>query len=557
MKPAFLPGRRFAVISCFAISAMALSACGPSEPVSEGAPPDIHRLTEEQYRNVIADVFGTSIIVSGRFDTPVRTEGLLAVGSRKSTVTAAGLAQYDEMARSIASQVLSEPKRRFILPCEITDQTEFDETCTTRFISKIGHLLFRRPLTQDELSSRVNIVRETSDSLDSFNEGLATGLASMLVSPQFLFVADTLEDDPTQPGTSRLDAYSKASKLSFFLWNTSPDYSLLAAAESGELHDDRELEQQVERLIASPRFKDGIRSFFSDMLEFSEFDFLEKDSLIYPAFGAGVIRDTQEQTLRMIADHVVNKDADYRDLFTTRDTFMTRSLGLVYRLPVSAPAGVWEPYQFAMDDPRVGIQGQLSFLALNSHPGRSSPTLRGKAIRNMLLCQDVPDPPPDVDFSGFNDPNSPNKTARDRLTAHSTSPACAGCHRITDPIGLALENYDGAGQFRVEEDGAPIDTRGDLDGIGFTDSAGLGTALHSNPATTKCLVNRLYAYASGHSMSSRSEWIAYLEESFAAEGYSVTGLIKKIAKSKSFYAVKPSDPVVQGIETAAYADITE
>lgn len=543
--------RHYVAVAVATTALIALSACGPSEPLVEGTPPDARRLTEEQYRNIIADVFGTSTVVSGRFDTPVRKEGLLAVGARNATVTAAGLSQYDEMARSIASQIVSEPKRSFVVPCTAPAQAEFDEACTTQFISKIGRLLFRRPLSDDELTTRVDIVRDTTQALESFEEGLSTGLASLLVSPQFLFVSDTVENNPKESSLSRLDAFSKASRLSFFLWNTSPDDSLLIAAESGDLHDYEKLEQHVERMMTSPRLKEGVRAFFSDMLEFSEFDFLEKDSVIYPAFGAAVVRDAQEQTLRMIADHIITKDRDYRDLFTTRDTVMTRTLGLVYRLPVTVPEGVWEPYQLAADDPRVGIQGQLSFLALNSHPGRSSPTLRGKAIRNMLLCQDVPDPPPDVDFSGFNDPDSPNKTARDRLTAHSTNAACAGCHKITDPIGLALENFDGAGQFRQTEDGALIDTSGNLDGIDFGDSAGLGGALRENPATTKCLVNRLYAYASGEMLGSRSEWIAYLEEEFTSDGYRVMALLERIANSKAFYAVQPPDLSGEGLETAA------
>ena len=528
-----------------------LSACEPSEPITEGPPPDVRRLTEDQYRNIISDVFGASIVVGGRFDTPVRTEGLQAVGARNATVTAAALSQYDEMARSISRQVMSGPSRQFMAPCAATGQVEFDEHCTTQLVTKIGRLLFRRPMTDREISDRVGVVRETTQRLNDFSEGLSTGLASLLVSPQFLFVADVVEDDPNESNALRLNAFSKATRLSFFLWNRSPDKRLLEAAESGELHSEDSLESHVERMMASPLLKAGVRAFFTDLLEFSEFDFLEKESLIYPAFGAGAVRHAQEQTLRTITDHVITKNRDYRDLFTTRDTFMTSTLGMVYRVQVKARPGTWEPYQFASDDPRIGIQGHLSFLALNSHPGRSSPTLRGKAIRNMLLCQQVPDPPPDVDFSGFNDPNSPSKTARERLTAHSTSAACAGCHRITDPIGLALEKFDGAGQFRQTENDALIDTSGDLDGIAYTDSAGLGLALHDNPATTKCLINRLYAYGSGNNLSSRNEWMAYLEDRFSADGYRIMSLMKRISASKTFYAVSAPDMSGQTIETAA------
>jgi hypothetical protein len=538
-------------LATLALCALCLNACSPREPDPTGALPDIRRLTENQYRNIIADIFGAAIVVGGRFDTPVRTDGLLAVAARNATVTPGGLTQFDEMARSIAEQVTSEPNRHFLIPCQAVDEAAYDDACARQFIEKFGRLLFRRPLTDAEMATRVAIVRETTAALGSFTGALSSGLASLLVSPQFLFITDVLETDPEQPGHYRLDGFSIASRLSFLLWNTAPDDVLLRAAASGDLHTGAGLEQQVERMMASPRLTTGVRAFFSDMLGFSEFDFLEKDSIIYPAFGVAAARDAKEQTLRTIADHIIEQDRDYRDLFTTRRTFMTRTLGLVYRVQVQAPKGVWQPYEFPPDSPRMGIQGQLSFLALNSHPGRSSPTLRGVAIREMLLCQKVPVPPPDVDFSGFNDPDSPNKTARQRLSAHSTDPACAGCHRITDPIGLALENFDGAGQFRRTEEGVSIDSSGVLDGISFDDWSGVGAALRDNPAVPACLVNRVYAYASGITPAARDPWIAYLGNHFARDGFRVKALLRRIATSRTYYAVMSPQAVGPGPAVAA------
>ena len=144
--------------------------------------------------------------------------------------------------------------------------------------------------------------------------------------------------------------------------------------------------------------------------------------------------DAREQTLRTLVDALLVREADYREIFTNRKTFMTGALGIVYRVPVDAP-GEWTPFEFDRDDPRAGIQTQLGFLALHSHAGKSSPTLRGKAVRELLLCQRVPDPPSTVNFDRFNDPASPGKTARARLKVHSTEPSCAGCHRLMDPIG--------------------------------------------------------------------------------------------------------------------------
>jgi hypothetical protein len=150
----------------------------------------------------------------------------------------------------------------------------------------------------------------------------------------------------------------------------------------------------------------------------------------------------------------------------------------------------------------------------------------------------VPDPPGNVDFTLFNDPKSPNKTARDRLTAHSTNAVCAGCHRVMDPIGLALEKIDGAGQLRKTENGVPIDASGDLDGVKYDDTVGLGKALHDNPAVSACVVKRLYAYATGRVVGNdEKELLKYYEQRFAADGYRIPDLLRSIAESDAFLTV--------------------
>src|SRR6185369_12443556 len=167
-----------------------------------------------------------------------------------------------------------------------------------------------------------------------------------------------------------------------------------------------------------------------------------------------------------------------RDLFTTKHTFLTRALGAIYKVPVS-PSHDWLPYDFPEDSPRAGILSHLSFVATFSHPGRSSPTLRGKALRELVLCQPVPDPPNNVDFSKVQ--NTATGTVRERLTGHRANPACASCHRFMDPIGLSLENFDGAGAYRTHENGAVIDASGELDGTKFGDPVSLAQAVRNHP----------------------------------------------------------------------------
>ena len=312
------------------------------------------------------------------------------------------------------------------------------------------------------------------------------------------------------------------------------------------MDDPKGVAKQVDRLLASPRLEDGARAYFADMLGFDGFDNLAKDPAIYPKYSFGLATDAQEQTLRTITDHLLTRNGDYRDLFTTRDMFLSRSLGAVYGIPVDkdAPGATpdgWQPYTFPQGDPRSGILMQISFLALHSHPGRTSPTLRGKALRETILCQKVPDPPGNVNFNLVQDTKNPlYKTVRQRLEAHRTQATCAGCHKMMDPIGLSLENFDSIGTYRAGENGSSIDATGEIDGVKFSAADGLGKAVHDHPATAACLVNRMYAYAVGRTPTkSENEWLrADLMPSFAADGYRLKPpLMRDIATSDVFFRV--------------------
>ncbi len=289
-------------------------------------------------------------------------------------------------------------------------------------------------------------------------------------------------------------------------------------------------------MLASPRLETGMRAFFDDMLRFDDLVVLAKDPGIYPVFGAETIVDAREQTLRTLVDHLLVRKLDYRDLFTSRDTFISPSLAVIY--DVAAPPG-WTAYTSPPDSARAGLLTQVSFLAAHAHPGRSSPTLRGKAVRELLLCQTVPRPPPNVDFSLLEDADSRLKTARERLDLHRTNPVCAGCHKITDPIGLAFENFDGAGQFRATERGAAIDASGVLDGQNFDDLADLSQVVHDHPQLSPCLVKRVYGWATGgRTQPTDKPMLDWLGEQFAADGYRLADLLRTVALSSAFATVR-------------------
>jgi len=520
----------------------------PQEPASAASTPRVRLITGQQYLNMVSYLFGTDIKVTSPFAPLKRTDGLLHLGAASAGIASGQVQKFQRAASSIAAQVVdagslerqTPSHRDYLIPCKPVSEKAADNACAAEFLKKTGRLLYRRPLDDAKLAELVDSAGQIADRLNNFYAGLATVLEGMLVSPEVLFIAEGVEPDPTRPGRQRLDAYSLASRLSFFLWNAPPDDALLKTAESGALHIPQERARIVDAMIASPRLEQGIHAFFDDMLGFDDFGKLAKEAGTYPLITGAALADSRAQTLRTAYDHLVTENRDYRDMFTSRRTFISPALGAVYRVP-TGPG--WVSYEFPEESLRYGMLTQISFLALHAHPARSSPTLRGKALRELLLCQKVPAPPPDVDFSAVEDPDADYRTARERLTAHQKNPACAGCHKITDPMGLALENFDGAGQYRSDEKGAVIDVSGSLDGRSFNDVKGLAEAIRDHKALPTCFVRRIYSYGTGGPLSARDkEALEYFNNAFAAQGYKVPALLRTIATSEAFSTAYPDQP---------------
>ena len=501
--------------------------------VTAGAPA-ARIITEAQYVNTLGVIFGPGLKFSPNFAPIPRVEGLVAVGTSKAQMTPGALDQFDKVARLVADTVTNSQNRDFLVSCRPKSDTAADDRCAKEFLTEVGGLLYRRPLTSAETKTYVGIAHQSSEKVHDFYRGLAVTLSSLLIAPEFLYVNQPTE---TVKGQLRLTALGKASRLSLLLWNSYPDAELLKAATNGSLNTPKGLQAQVDRMMASPRLEDGVRGFFDDMLVFENFETLAKDATTFPSFTVKVGLDAREQTLRTLVAHVVQDDADYRDIFTSRKTFLTNDLGSIYGVKIDDPEG-WVAYDFPANDPRAGILTQASFLALYAQPGRTSPTRRGKAIREIFLCQKVPNPPANVDFSKLTNPDPSLHTSRDRLEAHRSNPVCAGCHKITDPIGLALENFDGSGAYRAEENHAPIDASGQFDGAAFADAAGLARALHDNPRTSTCLTQRMLSYALGRPLDIKDEaWTKSATDDFAQHGYRAKYLLQTIATSEALYAV--------------------
>ncbi|HEY6308370.1 MAG TPA: DUF1592 domain-containing protein [Candidatus Angelobacter sp.] len=495
----------------------------------------LRRITETQYRHTIADVFGPEIKINARFEPEKRVDRLLAIGSAQLSLTSSGFEQYFALASSISDQVLGEKQRIASVPCKPADPTQADDACARLFLKKYGERLFRRPLTESETLARLHTASTGAKQSSDFYAGLKLALTSLLLAPEFLFRVETAEPDPANPRQYRLDGYTKAARVSFLLWDSAPDQELLAAARSGAIHTQDGLKRQLVRMISSPRFEDGVRAFLTDMLQLDGLENLVKDPAIYPKFNQSVSDSANEQTLKTMIDLLVRKRRDYRDLFTSNDTFINRPLASVYRIPFTSSSD-WAPYTFPQSSERSGFLTQVAFLSLFAHPGSSSPTRRGIKVREVFMCQVTPDPPANVDFSRVQD--SAKGTVRARLLDHMENIGCAVCHRRTDPLGLALEHFDGLGQLRTMENGARIDVSSEIDNVKFEGAQGLGQFLHDDSRVPPCLVRNVYAYGVGRETDAQDEdYLLDQTKAFASNGYRLPDLMVQIASSPQFFRV--------------------
>lgn len=528
---------RVGVSALMVAASVTLAGCGGSNVEMETPPPQMRLISESQYKHSIADIFGDDVKVVGWFEEAPEVGGLAAIGASEMSVSSSGFERYYALASTISEQMVSEERWARMMPCDWVAEGAYDATCANDGLSLVAERLLRRSLSDDQHARWIAEIEASTEKLGSFPKAVGLAIEGLLSSPEFLFIIDETEPAPKGEGV-RLSASAKAHRMSFFLWNTVPDEELLATVRDGSLHDKKILKAQAARMLASDRLEAGVEAFFEDFLDLNEFELLEKDKVIYPAFNKQASVDAKEQMLRFLKLQLIEKEVSYPEIFTAKDTVISRPLGMLYRVPVSSPDG-WEPFEFAEDDPRAGLLSHAGFTALHSHPGRSSATLRGIAVRELLLCQTVEPAPAAVNFTVVQDTENPEfRTARERLTQHRTDDACKSCHEFIDPVGLALENFDGVGTFRDDENGAPIDTSGMLDGYLFETLPEMQQSLAQHPGVGACLVEKVQKYALGRApQGGEVAWRNRLEKNFTKKGQQLPSLLKAVVLSDEFFAV--------------------
>jgi hypothetical protein len=463
---------------------------GTAEGAALGAA-SLRLLTVAQYRSAVEDLFGAQALAQVTLDLEpdARLNGLSAIGAGVSAVSPRATELYQQAGEAIAAVVLADGARAAQVGCDPQQAG-----CLEGFVGRVGRRAWRRPLSVEESARYVALARRAGDAWG----GLRLALAALLQSPHFLYRVELGQVDPSAPGQRRLDPFEAASRLAFFLTNRAPDDALLDAAARGALGPS-ELRAQAMRLLGSPRAVAAVESFYGDYLGLDELADLTKAA---PAFTPALRAAMREESLRTLRVLTFEEGRDLREVFTSRTTFVTPELARFYG--VSAPAGT-EPARIELPDagPRAGLLTQAGLLALNAHETSTSPTRRGKFVRELLLCQSIPDPPPNVDTTL--PATAPVNTTRGRVEAHQANPSCATCHALMDPIGLGFERFDAAGAYRDRENGNPIDASGALDGVAFDGARELAAAVARHPDVPGCFVTTLLRQAAGAVLESPDE----------------------------------------------------
>jgi len=385
------------------------------------------------------------------------------------------------------------PSRHKIFSCMPANVAD-EPVCAKKIIATLGRRAYRRPVQDEELATLMKFYEKGRGGAD-FEVGIQQALARILVAPAFLYRAET-EPAATRPGASyRLSSLDLASRLSFFLWSSIPDDELLAAASKGTLRDPKVLEQQVKRMLADPKSEALTNNFAGQWL------FLR--DLAHVQTSATNFDDNLRQSFRteteMLFANIVHEDDSVLDLLNANYTFVDERLAKHYGIP-NIHGSYFRRIELPADSPRKGLLGQGSVLTVTSVATRTSPVTRGKWILENLLGTPAPVPPPGVDTNlEKNAEEVKNTSLRHRLEAHRGNPVCASCHKIMDPLGFALENFDLVGTWRDVDGKMPVDSSGQLvDGTALKGPGDLRAALLSrSDAFVTNVTEKLFTYALG------------------------------------------------------------
>ena len=425
------------------------------------------------------------------------------------------------------------PSRRRIFRCRPTTADE-ETPCAEQILRDLGSLAYRRQLSNGDLAGLMAFYRAGAAER-GFESGIRSALEAILASPHFVF---RIEEMPAASGAGdvyRIRDLDVASRLSFFLWASVPDRELIELAAAEELSRPDVLEAQVRRMLADPRSEALATRFAGQWLRLQDLDKIHPDVREYPDFDEQ-LRAAMRRETEMFFENLLREDRSVLELIDADYTFVNERLAKHYG--IAGVAGT-EFRRVTLEGERRGLLGHGSILTSTSHAARTSPVLRGKWVMEVFLGSPPPPPPPDVPDLEDTDSVSEGRflTVRERMEEHRSNPACMSCHRVIDPLGLALENFDATGAWRIKDNGAPIESTGVLyDGTVMEGPAGLRAALLNRPEVfLNTFTENLMAYALGR----RVEYydmptIRSITRAAAGNDYRISTLVLGVVNSPAF-----------------------
>ncbi len=489
----------------------------------------VRRLSREEMDNTLRDILGDDTRPAVRFlpedvldpfDNDFSTQ-------RVSSVLIEGL---ETLASDVAARLLADTARRDeVVGCEPESVT--DAACMERFVRSFGRRALRRPPTDDEVSEWSALGISFAEGRDDFYEGADVVLRLFLQHPQFVYRVE-VGTETEQAGIFRLNDHEVATRLSYFLWGSTPDDALLDAADAGSLSTSSGVKDAARWMLADPRARHRVDRFHAMWLGFHQLP-----------HHADLTQALRLETRALIDDVVFDQGASWLELFRATGTFINDFLADHYGLPRPGTEDLtWVDYG---DSGRQGLLSQGSFLSLGAKFADTSPTMRGLAIRTRLLCQTIPPPPPDIDTDNPPGEDEPGACKVDRYAQHRENGACNGCHSLMDPIGFGLENYNAAGQFRSHEVGNPdcqIDGIGAVDDAPFRGPSELADLLVQGDTLDACVVRQVYRFAMGHEVLAADQAVVVdLTQAFRDQDHRFDALIVGLTADPAFLFRKESE----------------
>ena len=432
--------------------------------------------------------------------------------------------------------------RRKIFICRPASGKE-ELACARNILSTLARRAYRRPLKESDLEEPLSFYQRRRNSNGSFDAGIESALQLILASPEFLF---RFEPDPAGVAAGaayRVDDVALASRLSFFLWSSIPDDQLVNLAAQGKLKDPAVLDQQIKRMLADPRAAALADNFAEQWLFLRNLKNAAPNLDAFPDFDDN-LRQAMRQETKLFFDSILREDRSVLDLLNANYTFVNERLARHYGIP-----GVYGS-QFrrvpVTDENRRGLLGQASILTVTSYPNRTSPVQRGKWILTNILGTPPLPPPPNVPELKENAEDAQPKSVRERMEAHRADAVCAGCHKIMDPVGFALENFDAIGRWRNSDDGAKIDPSGSLfNGARVDGAAALRQMLSSRPEVfVGVMTEKLMTYALGRGVEYYDmPAVRKIVRDSATRDFKFSTLISGVVKSPPFQMKLKAAPV--------------